>query len=73
MLTTIVAISAIKLLEVFMDVPKFETRDLVAYGAMHLTFVASAFIFAYSERVSISGQAEKKTSDEAAAKDASEV
>jgi uncharacterized protein (TIGR00645 family) len=71
LLTTIVAISAIKLLEVFMDVPKFETRDLVAYGAMHLTFVASAFIFAYSERVSISGQAEKKTSDEAAAKDAS--
>lgn len=72
LLTTIVAISAIKLLEVFMDVPKFETRDLFAYAGLHLTFVASAFIFAYSERVTISGQAEKKTTDEPPAKDRSE-
>jgi uncharacterized protein (TIGR00645 family) len=61
LLTTIVAISAIKLLEVFMDVPKFEERDLTYYIAIHLTFVLSTVLFAFSERVTISGQVEKKT------------
>lgn len=61
LLSTIVAISAIKLLEVFMDVPKFDTRELNYYIAIHLTFVLSTFLFAFSERVTISGQVEKKT------------
>ncbi|BDV35336.1 YqhA family protein [Methylocystis iwaonis] len=64
LLTTIVAISAIKLLEVFMDVPKLDERDLNYYIAIHITFVVSTFLFAFSDRVTISGQAEKKTSDE---------
>jgi uncharacterized protein (TIGR00645 family) len=63
LISTIVAISAIKLLEVFMDVPKFDDRDLNYYIAIHLTFVLSTFLFAFSNRVTISGQVEKKTMD----------
>ncbi|PPD46159.1 MAG: hypothetical protein CTY15_01945 [Methylocystis sp.] len=64
LLSTIVAISAIKLLEVFMDVPKFDDREINYYIAIHMTFVLSTVIFAYSDRVAISTQAEKKTTDE---------
>lgn len=64
LLSTIVAISAIKLLEVFMDVPKFDARELDYYIAIHLTFVLSTFLFAFSDRVTISGQIEKKTTEE---------
>ena len=49
LLSTIVAISAIKLLEIFMDVPKFEERDLTFYVVIHLTFVASTVLFALSQ------------------------
>jgi uncharacterized protein (TIGR00645 family) len=68
LLTTIVAISAIKLLEVFMDVSKLDDRDLNYYMAIHITFVISTSLFAFSDRVTISGQAEKKTSDESGQK-----
>ncbi len=64
LLTTIVAISAIRLLEVFMDVPKLEDRDVIFYIAIHLTFVISTVLFAFSDRVTISGQTEKKNSNE---------
>ncbi len=60
LLSTIVAISAIKLLEVFMDVPKFDARDLNYYIGIHLTFVASTLIFAFSDRVAVSGEAQKQ-------------
>jgi uncharacterized protein (TIGR00645 family) len=70
LLTTIVAISAIKLLEAFMDIPKIDDRDLNYYLAFHLTFVFSTVLFAYSDRVTISGQVEKK-SDEAPKSEAS--
>ncbi|GLI92695.1 YqhA family protein [Methylocystis echinoides] len=65
LLSTIVAISAIKLLEVFMDVPKFNEQEMNYYIAIHLTFVISTFVFAFSDRVTISGQIEKKTTEEA--------
>jgi uncharacterized protein (TIGR00645 family) len=64
LLSTIVAISAIKLLEVFMDVPKFNEHELNYYIAIHMTFVLSTFLFAFSDRVTISGQIEKKTTEE---------
>ncbi|WP_457796077.1 YqhA family protein [Methylocystis sp. S23] len=67
-LSTIVAISAIKLLEVFMDVPKTDERDLNYYIAIHLTFVLSTFLFAFSDRVTIAGQAEKKATPAEATK-----
>ena len=52
LLSTIVAISAIKLLEAFMDIPDMNDRDLNYYMAIHLTFVVSTLAFAFSERVS---------------------
>ena len=55
LLSTIVAISAIKLLEIFMDVPKFEERDLTYYIAIHLTFVASTVLFAFSQWMTHAG------------------
>lgn len=61
LLSTIVAISAIKLLEAFMDVPKIDDRDLNYYIVIHLVFVVSTVLFAWSDRVSASTQVEKKT------------
>jgi len=52
LLSTIVAISAIKLLEAFMDIPQMSDRDLYFYIGIHLTFVVSTAIFAISERLS---------------------
>jgi uncharacterized protein (TIGR00645 family) len=51
-LSTIVAISAIKLLEAFMDVPEMNDRDLYFYIGIHLTFVFSTLAFATSDRIS---------------------
>jgi uncharacterized protein (TIGR00645 family) len=65
LLSAIVAISAIKLLEV----PKPEARDLNYYIAIHPTFVLSTFLFAFSDRVTISGQVDKKTTGEMAQSD----
>ncbi len=50
LLTTIVAISAIKLLEAFEDVPEENDRELFFYMAIHLTFVVSTLAFAIGER-----------------------
>ncbi len=52
LLSTIVAISAIKLLESFMDVPEINDRDLNYYIAIHVVFVISTLGFALTERVS---------------------
>jgi uncharacterized protein (TIGR00645 family) len=52
LLSTIVAISAIKLLEAFMDVPEMNDRDLYFYIGIHLTFVFSTLAFALAERLS---------------------
>jgi len=51
LLSTIVAISAIKLLEAFMDVPHTNDRELYFYLGIHLTFVVSTLAFALSERL----------------------
>jgi len=55
LLSTIVAISAIKLLEAFMDVPQMDDRDLYFYVGIHLTFVVSTLAFSLSERLSDHG------------------
>ena len=52
LLTTVVAISAIKLLGAFMDVSELADRDLIFYIAIHLTFVASSLAYAVSDRLS---------------------
>ncbi|PWB84235.1 MAG: hypothetical protein C3F11_02320 [Methylocystaceae bacterium] len=51
LLSTIVAISAIKLLEAFMDVPHVNDRELYFYLGIHLTFVVSTVAFALAERL----------------------
>jgi uncharacterized protein (TIGR00645 family) len=51
LLSTIVAISAIKLLEAFMDVTHTSDRDLYFYLGIHLTFVVSTVAFAAAERL----------------------
>ncbi len=51
LLSTIVAISAIKLLEAFMDVPETGDRDLYFYMGIHMTFVVSTLAFALGERL----------------------
>jgi uncharacterized protein (TIGR00645 family) len=52
LLSTIVAISAIKLLEAFMDVNEVDDRELYFYIGIHVTFVFSTLAFAIAERVS---------------------
>jgi uncharacterized protein (TIGR00645 family) len=51
LLSTIVAISAIRLLEAFMDASETSDRDLYFYMAIHLTFVVSTVAFALGERL----------------------
>lgn len=52
LLSTIVAISAIKLLEAYIDVGELSDRDLDYYIVINLTFVISTVIFAFAERLS---------------------
>lgn len=52
LLSTIVAISAIKLLEAFMDVGRLSDRELLFLVGIHLTFVLSTLAFALAERLS---------------------
>jgi uncharacterized protein (TIGR00645 family) len=52
LLTTTVAISAIKLLESFVDIPEISDRDLMFYIGMHLTFVVSTVALAIAQRLS---------------------
>jgi uncharacterized protein (TIGR00645 family) len=49
-LTTLVAISAIRLLEVFMEAPQIDDRDIYVYIALHLTFVVSRLSMAIAPR-----------------------
>lgn len=51
LLSTIVAISAIKLLEAFMNVEHMSDRELLFLVGIHLTFVLSTLAFALSDRL----------------------
>jgi len=50
-MASIVAISAIKLLEAYMDINQESDRDLWFLAGMHLTFVVSALLLALADRV----------------------
>ena len=52
LMASIVAISAIKLLEGFMDVSHESDRELAWLSGIHLAFVASTVILALSDRLS---------------------
>jgi len=69
LLSTIVAISAIKLLEAFMDVSELVKhdegeRELWYYMGIHLVFVISTMVFAISERVAGHGHGRHEESGE---------
>ncbi|TBU92936.1 TIGR00645 family protein [Phytopseudomonas dryadis] len=48
---SIVAISSIHLLRVFMDARSYDTSHLMWYVIIHMTFVASAFAMGYLDRL----------------------
>ena len=49
---SIVAISAVQLLRAFLDLRNFSDRDLGWYAGIHLVFVVSAIILAWTDRIS---------------------
>ncbi len=51
LMTSIVAISAIRLLETFMDLENLDNRQLAWTVGIHVTFVASGLILALMERM----------------------
>lgn len=50
--TSIVAISSIRLLKVFMEVQSTENDKMLWYVIIHLTLVSSAFIMGYLDKIS---------------------
>jgi uncharacterized protein (TIGR00645 family) len=52
LMASIVAISAIKLLEGFMDISHANDRELMWTAGIHLTFVVSTLVLAIADRVS---------------------
>jgi uncharacterized protein (TIGR00645 family) len=58
LLSTIVAITAIGLLESFIDVRETSDRDLYFYIGIHLTFVVSTVALALAEKLAQHGQAD---------------
>jgi uncharacterized protein (TIGR00645 family) len=51
LIASIVAISGIHLLKVFMDVDKYSTEQLMWFTLIHLTFVASGIAFAFMDLI----------------------
>jgi uncharacterized protein (TIGR00645 family) len=60
LLSSIVAISAIKLLAAFMNVSKYSDRELMWLTIVHVVFVTSGVLMALSDK--ISGEAQSKKS-----------
>ena len=50
--STIVAISSIHLLQVFLNANTYQNDKIVLYMLLHLTFVVSALLLAYVDRIS---------------------
>jgi uncharacterized protein (TIGR00645 family) len=58
--STIVAISSIDLLQIFLDISKYPNDKLMWSTLMHLAFVFSALILAYVDKISHKGKGEKQ-------------
>ena len=52
LMSSIVAISAVQLLKSFMNIGKISDRDLAWYVGIHLVFVVSGLLLAWTDRVS---------------------
>lgn len=56
LISSIVAISAIQLLKAFMNIAGASDRDLMWYAAIHVIFVLSGLLMAWTDRISGEGQ-----------------
>ena len=74
--STIVAISSIHLLQIFLNVPQYTDNQIMWYTLIHLAFVVSALFLAFIDRVSALtknlGKLGKTASADRIAKEASE-
>lgn len=50
--STIVAISSIHLLQIFLNVPTYSDQDIFWYTVLHVTFIVSALFLALIDRIS---------------------
>jgi uncharacterized protein (TIGR00645 family) len=57
--STIVAISSIHLLQIFLNVPKYTDNQIMWYTILHVTFIASALFLALIDRISKNPSKEK--------------
>jgi uncharacterized membrane protein YqhA len=62
--STIVAISSIDLLQIFLDIEKYTNDKIMWATLMHLAFVGSALVLAYVDRITNAGKAIKKGMDQ---------
>ena len=60
--STIVAISSIHLLQIFLNVPKYTDKQIMWYTILHVTFILSALFLALIDRIS-KKPAKEKTPD----------
>jgi uncharacterized protein (TIGR00645 family) len=65
---SIVAISSIHLLRIFMELPQIPNDKVAWYAGLHLTFVVSALLLGVLDRISFAAQREAKASAAAAAR-----
>ena len=61
--STIVAISSIHLLQIFLNVPRYSSENIMWYTIIHLVFVASALFLALIDRISKKPSGKEKTPD----------
>lgn len=57
--STIVAISSIHLLQIFLNVPMYSNEQIFWYTVLHLTFILSAFFLAIIDKISKKGEKSK--------------
>jgi uncharacterized protein (TIGR00645 family) len=58
--SSIVAISSIHLLQVFLNAPQYENTKIMWFTILHMTFVVSALLLAYVDRLSSTTKAPKQ-------------
>ena len=55
LMSSIVAISAIQLLKIFMDLKNITDREILWYVVLHVVFVVSGLMFAWTDRIGEGG------------------
>jgi uncharacterized protein (TIGR00645 family) len=59
LIASIVAISGIHLLKIFMDIPKYSDRDIMWMTIIHVVFVGSGVFLALMDRIHVQHEAEE--------------